>query len=310
MLCLCSCSRGQKPTTTYPSKSTEEMVSIVTSKIRLFRTRPYYSLDFDNSNSGCQFEILVNDIPVAKKIGLNGAITSASPINSCILRSGKQKLTIKLYPNVGKSHITTSAKNTSPIMLSISYRKDTWDHQDISEVTVFKLPQIILPVPGLAYFEREFDFIADVPYRFQGWTMSKDLRKVPGIEKKVIDRYKEFKALLVAKNYNTFAKIKKQKDVEMNTSFFLRPNEIEEGENFERTAFTEKDAEVQPFDDVKVNFYGDGKLVALENIKDKGSALRTKIRHISPDGKVKEELIKFPMLFHMPQHSDELEIIR
>jgi hypothetical protein len=311
-LCLYSCTRGQNQTTASPSKSDvfNNVTAIATINIKSFTERPYYSVDFDNSNSGCQFEILVNDIPVAKKIGVKGAITSSSPINSCILRTGKQKITVKLYPNLGKSNITTSAKNTSPITLSITYRRDAWEDKDVSEVTVFRLPEITIPAAGIAHFEREFDFEAKVPYEFQGWGMSKDLTKIPDIERKVMDRFRAFKALLEAKDYNAFAKMKKQKDVEMNTSFFLRPKEIKEGDDFDRMAFTEKDAEVQPFDNVKVTFYGYGKLVTLENIADKGSALRTKIRHLYADGKVKEELIKFPILLHLPQHSDKLEIIR
>ncbi|WP_443947094.1 hypothetical protein ACJVDH_08290 [Pedobacter sp. AW1-32] len=194
--------------------------------------------------------------------------------------------------------------------ISVSYRKDVWDDKDISEVTVFRVPEITIPAEGLSHFECEYDFEANIPYKFQGWATSKDLTKVPDIERKVMDRFSEFKALLIAKDYNAFAKMKKQKDVEMNTSFFLRAGEIEEGEDFERTGFTEKDAEVLPFDNVKVTFYGYGRLVTLENITDKGSALRTKIRHLFADGKVKEELIKFPILLHIPQDSDKLEIIR
>jgi hypothetical protein len=50
--------------------------------------------------------------------------------------------------------------------------------------------------------------------------------------------------------------------------------------------------------------------VNLEKIEDKGSALSTKIKHIANDGKVREELIRFPLLLHMPKNSNELEIIR
>jgi hypothetical protein len=105
-------------------------------------------------------------------------------------------------------------------------------------------------------------------------------------------------------------KSKNQKDIEMNTSFYLKPNEVIEGEKFDKDAFTEKDAEVQSLDNVKVTFYGDGRLVTLENMKDKGSALRTIIKHKKPDGKIEEETIRFPILFHIPKNSNELQIIR
>ncbi len=309
-LLLSNCSQGhnQIKASSSQSKAVSEMVSLVTTEVKSFSNRHYYSVDFDNSNSGCQLEILLNDVPVARKIEINGTITSSSPINSCILGSGKQKLKIKLYPNLGKTNFTTSAKNTSPITLSISDRKNAWDDQDMTEVKIFKLPAIIVD-ESLTYVEKEFDFEAEVPYQFQGWSMSKNLTSIPDIERKVKDKYKEIKGLLEAKDYNAFAKIKKQKDAEMNTSFFLRPDEIKQGDVFDREAFTEKDAEVLPFDNVKVAFYGYGKLVALENISDKGSALRTKIKHVSSGGKVNEEVIKFPILLHMPQNSDKLEII-
>lgn len=307
-----SCSQNKNEKKDQPSqvKTKNEMTSQIAQQVNSFATRPYYSVDFDNGDSGCQFEILVNDVPVAKKMGIKGAMTSSAPINSCILHSGKQKLTIKLYPNVGKDRITTSDKNASPFTLSVTYRKDAWDHNDISEVTVFQLPPVTIPESGLPYFEKEFEFDAEVPYQFVGWSTSKDLTKIPDIEQKVMNKYEEIKKLLAAKNYSAFAKMKNKKDVEMNTSFYLKPNEVAEGDAFDREAFTEKNAEVQPFTNTKVVFYGNGRLVTLENTDDKGSALRTKIKHVSADGKVKEEVIKFPILFHIPKNSDELEIIR
>lgn len=306
----CSQNNNQKKDNTQKAKTENEMTSQITEKGNSFATRPYYSVDFDNGDSGCQFEIFVNDVPVAKKMGVKGAMTSSAPINSCILKSGKQKLKIKLYPNVGKDKITTSDKNASPFSLSVTYRKDAWDHNDMSEVTVFQIPPIPIPESGLPYFEKEFEFDAEVPYQFEGWSTSKDLTKMSDIEQKVMSKYEEIQKLLTTKNYTAFAKMKNKKDVEMNTSFYLKPNEITEGDAFDREAFVEKDAEVQPFTNAKITFYGDGRLVTLENVDDKGSALRTKIKHVSADGKVKEEVIKFPVLFHIPKNSNDLEIIR
>lgn len=306
-----SCSQNNNKKSIPQAKKENNMASSqADQKVNSFSTRPYYSVDFDNGDSGCQFEIFVNDIPVAKKIGISGAMTSSAPINSCILKSGKQKLKIKLYPNVGKDRITVSGKNASPFSLAVSYRKDAWNHSDISEVSVFKIPAIVIPESGLPYFEKEFEFEAEVPYQFEGWADSKDLTKIPDIDEKVMSKYEEIRKLLTAKNYTAFAAMKHRKDTEMNTSFYLKPNEITEGDAFDREAFTEKNAEVQPLTNTKVTFYGDGRLVSLEDPKDKGSALRTKIKHVSADGKVKEEVIKFPILFHIPKNSDKLEIIR
>lgn len=285
------------------------MLSEIKNKIESFNERPYYSVNFDNSNSGCQFEILVNDVPVMKKIGTKGAMISSVPINSCILESGKQKVKIKLYPNIGKDKLISTNKN-SPLSLSISFRKDAWDNQNLNEINVFELPPIIVPEIGLDYFEKEYEFDAEVPYKFDGWKMSKDLTKIPNIEDKVLNKYKEIYNLLEKKDYLSFEKLKKNKDKEMNISFFLKPQEIVEGSNFDKAAFIEKDALIQPLVNVRVVFYGYNKLVTLENIKDKGSALRTIINHPTKDGKLKQETIKFPILFHMPQNSNELEIIR
>ncbi|WP_316795499.1 hypothetical protein [Pedobacter agri] len=294
----------------YTVKAKNKAASAIPATVALFAIRPYYSVDFDNGNSGCQFEVLVNDVPVAKKIGTKGAITSSSPINSCILKSGKQQLKIKLYPNIGKTKITTSQENNSPFSLTITFRKDAWDQHNISEVTVFKLPPIKLSKSCVSYFEKEFDFQAQVPYHFEGWSNSKNLAEVAGIGKMVVEKYEEIKQLLIARNYIAFLKLKKRKDTEMNASFYLKSNEVEDGDRFDREAFTEKDAQVQPFNNVKVVYYGNGKLVALENTADKGSALKSKIKHIADNGKVKDEVIRFPVLLHMPANSNKLEIIR
>lgn len=291
-------------------KTENKMIEEIEQNVNSFSFRPYYSVNFDNSGSGCQFEILVNDIPVFSKIGTQGSITSSAPINSCMLKSGKQKLTLRLYPNVGKENINVSYKNNSPFNLSISYRKDAWDNDNLDEITVFHLPSIPLPEKGLSYFEKEIEFETKIPYEFEGWSNSKDLTKIPDIEEKVFNKYREILKILADKNYSAFAKMKNQKDIEMNISFYLKPNEVIEGEKFDKDAFTEKDAVVEPLDNVKVVFYGNDKLVTLENIKNKKSALRTKIIHKTNDGKQKDETISFPILLHIPQNSDTLEIIR
>lgn len=213
MCCFCySCSQNtNKKKENSQVKTENNMIPQIEQKVNSFTIRPYYSVDFDNGDSGCQFEILVNNIPVFSKIGISGGVTSSAPINSCMLKSGKQKLKIKLYPNVGKENITVSHKNNSPFNLNISYRKDAWDHDSLDEVVVFKLPPILLPEKGLPYFEKEIEFEAKVPYEFEGWSNSMDLTKISDIEQKVINKYKELQKLLADKNYSAFAKIKKSK---------------------------------------------------------------------------------------------------
>lgn len=289
-------------------KIDNKMITKIEQKINSFSFHTYYSIDFDNTDSGCQFDILVNDIPVFKFFNQDGGINSSAPINSCILKSGKQKLKLKLYPPINRSNILVDYKENSPFYLKIMVGEPGTDGIVTNEKMIYTLPFILLPKEGLPYWEIEIEFEAEVPYEFIGWSQSKDLTKVKDIEQKVLSKYKEIQQLLNKKDYYTFSKMKTEKDIEMNISFYLQPDQIAEGEEFDRQAFLEKDAEVQALNNAKIAFYGDGKLVTLENIEDKGSALRTIIRHT--ENKERKEVIKFPILFHIPQNSSELEIIR
>ncbi len=291
------------------SKSIDEIKNInmekVNNKIITFDEKPIYGINFSNINSTCQFELLVNDIPIFKFFNQKGGTNMFIPINTEILRSGTQKLKIKLYPSVVKDKLVVYDKEKTPFELSISVGLTGEDGILKDEKPLYTLPFIPLPEEGLPYWETDIEFEAEVPYDFEGWSKSKDLTKVEDIELKVFSKFKQFQEILRNQNTQELLRVSEVKNIEIYTSLYLSPDRIKEREDFMKI---EEEEEVVPIEGSALKYYGDGKLVTLEDPSDGKSALRTII--IDKSGNGNDETITYPMYLHIPQGSDELEIIR
>lgn len=64
--------------------------------------QPYYTISF--SVAACNFEILVNDIPVVT-LETKGQISTNIPINYAIYKSGKQFITAIIKPLTGTANL-------------------------------------------------------------------------------------------------------------------------------------------------------------------------------------------------------------
>lgn len=281
------------------------MKNEINSDIEKMLLKPIYGINFSNLYSTCQFEIFVNDVPVFKFLNQRGGTETFIPINIEILRSGKQKVKIKLYPSVVKEKLMVSNQENSPFELSISQGITGNDGILKDEKVLYELPFIPLPKEGLPYWETEIEFEAEVPYEFIGWSRSKDLSKIDDIEEKVFKKFEELQKILTEKNTQKLLNVSLEKNKEIYTSLYLTPEQVKEREGFMEI---EKEEEAQTLENSIIKFYGEGRLVTLENPKDGKSALRTVIKDES--GKGKDETITYPMYLHIPENSNELEIIR
>ncbi len=89
----------------------------------------YYGVTF--SSNGCNFEILVNDVPVYRFFK-EGGVTSFYPINPWILSSGEQRLKVRLYPVKGFED--KGILSSEPLNVVVKYLPDP--AVDLNEATV------------------------------------------------------------------------------------------------------------------------------------------------------------------------------
>ena len=94
----------------------EERLSYITKNIKKFDYEPSYRLKV---KTNLNYEIRINDFPVAKKFNSNNG-TLWFPINIAIIESGSQKIQIKLYPSmINDTESNLTLENYSMFELSI-----------------------------------------------------------------------------------------------------------------------------------------------------------------------------------------------
>ena len=217
----------------------------------------YYGVTF--SSNGCNFEILVNDVPVYRFFKEGGA-TSFYPINPWILSSGEQRIKVRLYPVKGFED--KGILSSEPLNVVVKYLPNP--AVDLNEATVV-IADFIPPVePGTPYFEYETTFHAEVPYRAEGWANGMDLTARPEIKAEVIRKCEEIGNTIIRHDFSKLADMLAYKFGKMGATLYLSDEAIitQLEDMFEKMKeFTA----VAPMSDYKLRMYGDGKLAILED---------------------------------------------
>ncbi len=271
-------------------KINKEMISQTNNIIESFSERPYYQIDV--KTSAVSFDIRVNDFPVFTFIGESGGTNMERPINSSILNSGTQTISVKVLPLKGKKLISKDGF----FSLKINKKKDAYIFDNQRE-EILVIPQMVVPENGLPYWEFKTTFEANVPYKLNGWENSKEIMNQNNIKNKVYDKYREIQKLIEDKDNYGFSQAVKEKLKEEAISLYEKLEENPEG-------FQQTPEKSLPINNCQMKFYGNGKLVSLQN--DYGeSCLKTQIIE---NGEV--ITYTYDIFLHIPQGSNELEIIR
>lgn len=283
-----SCTKEQPSNTEIPQNS--KMSQSVNTQINAFTERPFYQIKI--KTSGVNYDILINDFSVFSFYGNSGGTNSEYPINTGILASGKQSLTVKVYPIKGADKILPS----NSFSLVINKKKDAWIFDNQREI-VLTMPTMIVPESGLPYWEYKAEFDAVVPYNLQGWKNSSKLEDENNLQSRLMTAYNNLKTAIETKNNEEFIKLTKNKVDQEAISLYEKQEENANGFQAEKET-------VLPFDHCTMKFYGNGKLVRLE-AEDGQPCLRSEL---IIDGK--KEIYYYPVFFHLPKDRNELEVIR
>lgn len=234
------------------------------SLVASYTTMPAYYVDY--SNSGCMFEIRINDGYTEKLFDPGNSGGTLLPINTEILKSGKQTFWVRLYPNPGEKVMT--AKN--PFTLEIGYKdfKVESGTEGRPWHSVYKMPPVVVPDSGLPYYEFSGEFEATVPYQIKGWSDCIDLREIPDIEQRVVAKFNELRELRMSKQVDKYNAIVNEKNMELAVCFYKSTSEYDSDIQDDNKNLLNKEAELyQPIEDYNLVFYCDGRLVTLESKK-------------------------------------------
>lgn len=261
--------------------------------------KTFYFIDY-SYNKKCGFAIYINDILVAKQtepINIDYAVT---PINPYILKSGVQKIKIELFPFVVDHKLESDIEFNLKVFFVKNYNEEIVDS---SENLVFDLPPLMIDAQ-LSEWRFENSFIAEVPYQVTGWSNSQNLKELNNIETQLRKKFKGLVSFIENKEPD---KILKEFAISMKESesfYYLTKNQLDNSRQDFITLIRMPNIFIAPLDNTVVKYYANGKLVTLETLDGK-PALR-----IIQEGEDYSNEDNFPILFHMPIGSEELEIIR
>ncbi|WP_313375468.1 hypothetical protein [Chishuiella sp.] len=252
-------------------------------EIKHYPEEPIYYIYVHNSL--CLYEMLVNDFPIEKRFKYS---TSGTPfyINRAILKSGKQKLTFRIYPapkeyNKGSDVLSQFAKLSFEILVNDNVTGLEIDNEKI--ILQGEAPQIkakgysggqYFAGMGKKYYEYSVEFEAKVPYELESWTAGEDLRKFDPkkLEEKALQIYDVYRNNLTTDKLENIL----QMQFDNNIRDFITEYETEERVNKMYEEVIEGARRKKDWQDFghKMVFYGDGRILSLIQSNEEDVRLR------------------------------------
>jgi len=263
----------------------------------------------------CNFTLLINDVPVVQYFEeSNGTFNTTSPINNLILKSGKQTYKLILYPgykdgkpakalsenvmvNIAIEGFTFTASGTEKVGNSVPLVNISAKQQNFKQAG-----------KPLAVFEGTFDI--KVPYNITGWSESKDLRNEDAavLLKEILANYKEFSNIVTAKDSGRLSNLVYQKEKDYAQALFLDKEGSKKQWSVYSTILEAKKIKMEPIENYKLKFYGNGRLVILERT-DYPYIGQPALRADVTDAQGEEYIEYYFYYLHKKPGSNKLELI-
>ena len=258
--------------------------------------------------------VYVNDIKASE---LNMPLGTAIDLNPYVLKNGKCKIKLQIFPLFRKGDTLVTVENIMRCNLFFgSYIRNKETDEILNYKADVALP-IVAPKEDVPYFEQEWDVeLTELPYELEGWSKGQDLRKwdKDKLEKKVVAYYQKLWHILNNGEGEKYMDLWKQADQElMFYDYETDYNSIykEESEEIKKNCTDN----MIPLEDYEMKLYAEGKLVCLErktHTREFNNYSPLDIKGWSPlirKGK-KSGAEDFPVKLYLPEGSNEFVIIR
>lgn len=305
--------------------------NIATETIKQVKHYPYEPIYYIYAaNSLCVYEILVNDYPIHLNYEYEQLGTPIY-INEAILKSGRQKITYRIYPAPkefnGKSGEVFSPNTKFDVeVYQQDLKRPNVDTEQlvkeeklpVKEIQVGKQEfekEIEFVGKGQKYYEHTFYFDATVPYEIEGWSKGQDLRKINHevLKKAVIKYYNLRKRIVENKDKDALARqmfiaFKEQFIAEYQSEKYIKDAWKEFIETYDNSTY-----KFQPFENYKMEFFSYGQMVCLRQISTdarqrEGSALWGKYK--DEDGNTIADFHNLYLFIPEGKGLEDLQMIR
>jgi hypothetical protein len=267
-------------------------------------------------SSHCQFEILIDDMPLNSlwgKVTENGAgISSDNLLNPFILKSGEHVIRVKIYPRFGQ----IALESYSYFQLE-AYAVDaaTYDFDEKIVFLTMNTPNDVgepgqkkNPLAGLPYYEMRAVVKLEVPFELEGWHNSVDLKeeneKNEKIYQEVLQAYGEVYNAIKNKDFNTFKSMIEERENLLATTFYYNDQQKQNRWQSFVNELNNNEYELAPLPkEAILHFYGTGKIVTLLDSEREGI-----IKLVNKKNPLTDRTI-FDFRFHRKTKGGKLTII-
>ena len=234
--------------------------------VKHYPVEPIYMVYINNEQ--CYYELLINDV-IFDRYFTKGKRMSPFYINSHILKSGKQTLTYRLYPNTCMGFETLAEFTNLKVEIGVVDQKKGISFSNMDTILVHQAarnPDNTFIATGKDYYEFTLEFDAQVPYEEVGWTKSKDLRQMDPdtLLARTELAYQYIIDLIKNKDKDTFASILYTGLNLEYSNNYDEPTKILQGFKFLESYMENSTLKMEPLKGFKLYFYGNGRLVALQ----------------------------------------------
>jgi hypothetical protein len=302
LISLNSCSQSKNT-----KKEMEEIVQEIHKQVHTYKEKPVYSTQVDKT--GCRMVLEMKN-NIEYRFTENNGESMNVPLNFFITKSGKQTAIIKVYPKEGDTYITKYAMAN----LTFYYAPDKGSKIDeYKEIAKYTLPEG-LEEKKLPYYEALVTFDATIPFDYsKELENAQDLTKVSNIEQKIINKYSRTSEVIRDKDIIAYEKQNLFNNIRMFETTYeasieeIRNNEIQlQDANMFSSILQNR--EMLPIENYKIQYYADGKIVALWNIINMESPLRIKANYTKKDGSIGNYQESISLFLYMPAGSNELKV--
>lgn len=282
-----------------------ELIEKEYSYVNQYATKPFYRLQVNKQACRLVIESFGRDYRFLENEGESMLI----PFNYMIAGSGSQKIKVKVYPRFGEAYIT---KNAYVGLNLIHATNNTAKLNEYQSLGTFTLPKNIEELK-LPYYEGEITFDAFVPYNYvDQLNEATNLKQLKNIRELVEKKYKQIHQLALDNNEYEYIKGFLFSYGKLSNTHYATLDEIKwgykDGSRLVPPSPKPFDKKFFPLDDCEMQFYADGKIVALWHKDKLTSGLDMSFKFKNNKGEINEHTIADPVFLWMPEGSNELLI--
>lgn len=285
----------------------EELIKEELQMVETYPEKPAYYLQINKT--GCRLLIRVDDIPIGYHFVKNNGQSMLYPINDVLFGSGKHTVSIQVYPRTGETEVT---KNASVNVKVVYYKEKLVGMPKI--LVELDTPEDIGTKNVPVYID-SISFNATLPFDHKKiLAESKDLRKVPDLEKKVMAHYNKVRQMMIDGKYYEYQKMRLSTTWILTDMNYLREDALRkayiDSDDLFRFLCEPIDWILLPIENYEMVICGNGKLVYLRRKVELDNVLRANFydteeqKKLSPNMRV-VSASKFIALY-MPKDSNEL----